>query len=112
MLAGFHVLIPLTMREVEVAAVLRAIASIADPKKDNGWVVMTSRYGSPVLLEGMKPTQNVALKPLSEEDATSLLRRYQKYVQTSDANDSTVSAETNSLKNENVAEYNSIRQLC
>ena len=91
---------------------LREIASIADPKKDNEWMVMTSRYGNPVLLEGMKPTQNVALKPLSEEDATGLLWRYQKYVRTSDANDSTVSAETNSLKNENIAEYNSLRQLC
>lgn len=79
---------------------------------NNGWVIVTSRAGSPLLWSRMKFAQNLVLQPLSEEDAAGMLWRMKESIDTRDASDYVIKGLLEDFKKDNPVEYRALLELC
>ena len=74
----------------DIGGILDAVCRIAVPGRDNGWILVTSRLGSPIIWNGMKDCQRLVLQSLNEVDSLVALWRQIHGTKTDEADDEMV----------------------
>ncbi len=95
-----------------LSGILNDVCAIADPTRQNGWVVVTSRQGHCRVWARMKSDQKLVLEPLCVEDAMVTLWRQSRVVETGDADDEEVMNEIRELEGSDSAEYCALKEIC